>query len=290
MAALAKTASHRTDELIAQAVASIEAADYFSLPFPHIFFRNFFPTDFYRDLVRSIPTEGYDPITGAGTRMALRLYGDNVEKIDPELRTAWAAVSAMLTSKEVERAIRIKLNDGLEIRARGDKVSSADDLKLVAKPVVYRDRDGYQIKPHPDTRKKVVSMQLYCPADTGQQALGTTLYQASLKGLMHVGSYCLEPVKTIPFLPNVGYAFVVLKAYHSLTKMSWCGGRCGLFVPLQLPSSPNALRIRFPRRLVSDSLSGENALARGRRGQPLPSTQCRSDSNADALPAAQRAR
>jgi hypothetical protein len=224
MTALAETAtSQLADELIARAVASIEAADHFSLPFPHIFFRNFFPTDFYRDLIRSIPTEGYDPITGTGTRMALRLYGDNVEKINPELRTAWAAVSAMLTSTEVERAIRVKLNDGLEIRARGDKVPSASDLKLVAKPVIYRDIDGYQIKPHPDTRKKVVSMQLYCPGDASQQALGTTLYRVSLKGLMQVKSYCLEPVKTIPFLPNVGYAFVVLKAYHSLTKMSWHG-------------------------------------------------------------------
>jgi hypothetical protein len=224
VAALAKTAiSGLADELIAQAVASIEAADHFSFPFPHIVFRNFFPADFYRNLVCRIPTEGYDPITGTGTRMALRLYGDNIEKIDPELRSAWGSVSAMLTSKEVETAIRIKLNDGLEIRARGDKVPSAGDLKLVAKPVVYRDRDGYQIKPHPDTRKKVVTMHLYCPADASQEALGTTLYRASLKGLMHVGSYCLEPVKTIPFLPNVGYAFVVLKAYHSFTKMSWHG-------------------------------------------------------------------
>jgi hypothetical protein len=224
MAALAKTAtSGLADELIAQAVASIEAADHSSFPFPHIVFRNFFPADFYRDLIGRIPTEGYDPITGTGTRMALRLYGDNVEKIDPELRSVWASVSAMLTSKEVEKAIRIRLNDGLEIRARGDKVPSTDDLKLVAKPVVYKDRDGYRIKPHPDTRKKVVTMHLYCPADTSQEALGTTLYRASLRGLVHVGSYCLEPVKTVPFLPNVGYAFVVLKAYHSLTKMSWHG-------------------------------------------------------------------
>jgi len=224
MVTLAKVAtSSGTDELVAHAVASIEAADYFASPFPHIFFRNFFPAEFYRDLIRSVPSEGYDPITGTGTRMALRLYGDNIEKITPEVRSAWAAVSDVLTSKEVETAIRTKLHDGLEIRARGDKVASADDLRLVAKPVVYWDRDGYQIKPHPDTRKKVVTMQLYCPADSSQQALGTTLYQASLKGLMHVNSYCLEPVKTIPFLPNVGYAFVVLKAYHSLTKMSWHG-------------------------------------------------------------------
>jgi hypothetical protein len=224
MATLAKAVvSDLTDELIAQAVASIEAADYSARPFPHIFFRNFFPADYYRDLVRNIPTQGYDPITGTGTRMALRLYGENVDKIDPELRSMWAAASAMLTSKEVEDAIRVKLHDGLEIRAHGDKVAGAGALKLVAKPVVYRDSDGYQIKPHPDTRKKVVTMQLYCPVDDSQEALGTTLYQASLKGLMHVGSYCLEPVKTMPFLPNVGYAFVVLKAYHSLTKMSWHG-------------------------------------------------------------------
>ena len=224
MVALAKTAnSYLADELIAQAVASIEAADHFASPFPHIFFRSFFPADFYRYLVRNIPSGGYDPITGTGTRMALRLYGDNVDKISPELRSAWAAVSAMLTSKELETAIRIKLSDGLEIRARGDKVVSASDLKLVAKPVIYRDVDGYQIKPHPDTRKKVVSMQLYCPSDASQEALGTTLYRASLRGLMYVRSHCLEPVKVIPFLPNVGYAFVVLKAYHSLTRMSWHG-------------------------------------------------------------------
>ena len=30
-------------------------------------------------------------------------------------------------------------------------------------------------------------------------------------------------MKTIPFLPNLGYAFVVLKAYHSLKNMSWHG-------------------------------------------------------------------
>jgi len=222
MAALAQTVRNLADELTAQAVASIEAADHFSSPFPHIMFRNFFPADFYQDLVRSVPTEGFDLITGTGSRTALRLYGANVEKIEPMLRPTWSAVSTMLTSKRLERAIRNRLSDGLEIRARGDRLS-VDDLKLVAKPVVYRDRDGYQIKPHPDTRKKVVTMQLYCPTDASQEALGTTLYRASLKGLFHVGSYCLEPVKTIPFLPNVGYAFVVLKANHSLSKMSWHG-------------------------------------------------------------------
>src|SRR3974390_3585749 len=107
MASLAQTVRNLADELTAQAVASIEAAEHFSFPFPHIVFRNFFPADFYRDLVRHVPAQGYDPITGTGTRMALRLYGENVEKIARELRDAWAAVSVMLTSEELERAIRV---------------------------------------------------------------------------------------------------------------------------------------------------------------------------------------
>ena len=166
MTALAeKTTSLLEDELVAHAVASIEAAEYFSAPFPHIVFRDFFPAAVYRDLLRNIPREGYDPITGSGTRMALRLYGENVDKIEPELRGLWAAASDVLTSKRLEDAIRIKLHDGLKIRARGDKLGGPHELTLVAKPVLYRDTDGYQIKPHPDTRKKVVTMQLYCPTD-----------------------------------------------------------------------------------------------------------------------------
>ncbi|WP_315741661.1 MULTISPECIES: hypothetical protein [unclassified Bradyrhizobium] len=210
------------DELTDHAVASIGSADYFADPFPHIVFRDFFPAAFYREMVRSFPTVGYEPITATGTRVALRLYGNHLEKISPELRAMWTAVSQMLTSEAVARAITLMLKDGLEVRAKGDKVR-LEELDLIAKPVIYRDNDGYRIKPHPDTRKKVVTMQLYCPADASQEALGTTLYRSSLKGLLHVGSYCLEPVKTIPFLPNIGYAFVVLKAYHSLLGMSWHG-------------------------------------------------------------------
>src|SRR5690348_13247826 len=227
MTALAEApALDRTEDrwnLISHAVDSIEASDRFLTPFPHIVFRDFFPADIYRELTGNVPSEGYDPIKADQTRMALRLYGEHVGHIEPARRELWAAISAMLTSKEVEDAIRRKLYEGLVIRAKGDKVSGPDALKLVAKPVLYKDSDGYQIKPHPDTRKKVVTMQLYCPTDDSQADLGTTLYQASLKGLFHVGSYCLEPVKTIPFLPNLGYAFVVLKAYHSLTRMSWHG-------------------------------------------------------------------
>jgi hypothetical protein len=215
--------SFTTRELIDHAVASIDAADCFSEPFPHIFFRNFFPKEFYTEMLKSFPREGYTSISRNGTRLELQLYDDHVDEIEQGVRHIWASVSAALASQEVEAAIRRRLRTGLEIRARGDRVAGPDELRMVARPVLYMDKDGYKINPHPDTRKKVVTMQLYCPADDSQRELGTTLYQTSLKGLLHVGSYGLEPVKTFPFLPNVGYAFVVLKAHHSLTGMSWHG-------------------------------------------------------------------
>ena len=129
-----------TAELIRHAAASINAADHFSRPFPHIFFRDFFPDDFYRELIGKVPTDGYVPIKSDGSRMSLPLHGEHMEKVDPALRDIWAAVSNMLTSAELEQAVRSRLRDGLEIRARGDKVSGADALRLLPRPVLYRDR------------------------------------------------------------------------------------------------------------------------------------------------------
>ncbi|MFZ2103373.1 MAG: hypothetical protein WAU86_22705 [Oricola sp.] len=211
-------------DLVAHAAASIEAADVFSAPFPHIFFRDFFPAGFYRQLLDNLPDHAvFDQLNKERTRFLARLYDGHIERVDPDPRGPWRKVSAVLQSSEVERAIRHKLAEGLEIRRKGEKLASADDLALFAKPVLYEDLDGYRIRPHPDTRKKVVTMQLYMPRDDSQKDLGTTLYRMSVKGMFRIGSWLLEPAKTFPFLPNVGYAFVVLKPYHSVSKTSWHG-------------------------------------------------------------------
>ena len=47
-------------------------------------------------------------------------------------------------------------------------------------------------------------------------------------------TYGLAKAKTFPFLPNTGYAFVVIHPAYSLLKTSW-HGRDAISVPLDRP-------------------------------------------------------
>jgi hypothetical protein len=207
-----------------RALAAMRNAEVFSDPFPHIRFRDLLPADIYSAIVGSSSAAAFRSETGTDNRVMFGIdKPDVLARMNDETRELWRAVGQALKSPELEAIVRDKLREGLDIRARGDKLAGAAELRLASRPQLTIDRDGYAIRPHPDTRKKIVTMQLYCPKDDGQRHLGTTFYRASLQGLLHPSSYFLEPVKTMPFLPNTGYAFVVLKAYHSLTRMSWHG-------------------------------------------------------------------
>ena len=169
------------------------------MPFPHIFFRDFFPKDFYAEMINAIPEGGFERITGSGTRLALRLYGENIGKIDGHLRDMWTSVSESADSPRGRKRHPGSTQSRPGIRARGDKVKGAEGLKLVPKPVLYVDRDGYQIKPHPDTRKKVVTMPVVLPRRRRPARVGNNTLSSFLEGAILCGlSYGLEPVKTFP--------------------------------------------------------------------------------------------
>jgi len=210
------------DSLVSHGVRSILAGTVTEKPFPHLSFPGFFADDVYRKLLRSWPDlDRYVDLNGARTRKQYTLWDKRVEAGDPERTALWRAVSDALSSQEIQDAFRQKLESGLRIRAKGS--GEAWPVPMIPQPVLYADFDGYAIKPHPDTRRKVLTVLIYMPEDDSRPELGTTVFKVSPMGVFHWKSYGLVKVKTAAFVPNTGFAFVVIHPAHSLLHTSWHG-------------------------------------------------------------------
>src|SRR4051812_20458213 len=83
---------------------------------------------------------------------------------------------------------------------------------MIAVPLLYRDFPGYRIRIHPDTPKKLITLQFYLPVDNNQYHLGTTFHRKR--------NGAFEEVKTNPFAPNCAYAFVRTdESWHSVKEL-----------------------------------------------------------------------
>jgi hypothetical protein len=219
--------------VLESATNAILNAETFRKPYPLISFQNFFPRDFYARLLRRFPdVERFAGLNGDGTRREYALYDERSDPGSEEGREIWGIVRRVLSSQEIAAALREKLDEGFRIRAK--RSGEGWPIPMHPRPVLYTDLDGYAIKPHPDTRRKVLTMQIYLPADETQRELGTTIYKISPMGVFAWKSYGLVKDKTLPFLPNSGYAFVVIHPAYSLLRSSW-HGREAITVPSEKP-------------------------------------------------------
>ncbi len=210
------------DEIVRHGVDSILEGTVTEKPFPHLIFPRFFSDDIYRKLLRSFPDlDRYVDLNSARTRKQYTLWDRRVEAGDPERTALWRAVSDALSAQEIQDALRAQLETGLRIRAKGS--GEGWPVPMYPQPVLYADFDGYNIKPHPDTRRKVLTVLIYMPEDDSHPELGTTVYKVSPMGVFHWKSYGLVKVRTSPFVPNTGFAFVVIHPAHSLLHTSWHG-------------------------------------------------------------------
>ena len=219
--------------VLQNAIDAIAGAEAFRKPYPLIRFENFFPADFYACLVRRFPdVDRFAGLNGDGTRREYALYDESSDPGSEEGRELWGIVRRVLSSEEIASALREKLDEGFRIRGR--RSGESWPIPMHPRPVLYTDLNGYAIKPHPDTRRKVLTMQIYLPSDESQRELGTTIYKVSPMGVFAWKSYGLAKARTMPFLPNSGYAFVVIHPAYSLLRSSW-HGREAISVPVEKP-------------------------------------------------------
>ena len=109
-------------------------------------------------------------------------------------------------------------------------------------------------------------MQIYLPQDDTQRELGTSIYKVSPMGVFAWKTYGLVKDKTVPFLPNSGYAFVVIHPAYSLLRSSW-HGREAITVPIEKPRAcrSSTRTTGTPRRSRAAACDG----MAGRVGRPF---------------------
>lgn len=151
-------------------------------PFGHLYLTDVLPTDIYIQLLESFPhPDLYAPAAerhyrgeahGTFVRSLFALSQTGLERLPARIRELWRGVAAALATPELKHAVYTQLADDLAFRF-SVPASRVTDLPGYTRPTLYRETDGFEIPPHPDTRRKIVTMQLYLPGDLTQLSLGT---------------------------------------------------------------------------------------------------------------------
>lgn len=217
-----------SQRLASHMVECIESSPLLREPFPHFVARGFLPEDVYSQVLAHLPdVQHYKDFAyekhqtdGMSNRKRFCMVSATLDALPPLARRLWYSLRHAFGSRELKDAVYRKLAPGLSLRY-GIDPRKVTQLEGFALPELFRETKGYSIAPHPDTRKKVVTMQFSIARDDSQEALGTEFYRRSL----NPRAWLREPrgfdtIKTMPFLPNTVYAFSVL---NTLTLKSWHG-------------------------------------------------------------------
>jgi hypothetical protein len=235
-----------------QLIAAVERSQLQHRPFDYIQMDQVLDPETYRALLAAMPDRRfYHDLKhrhalrkdGTSTRLRMFLYPELVKRLPEEQRRVWLPVAQALSSRKLELAFKRKFRDALE-RRFGKPV---ERVGIYPVPILLRDKPGYRIGIHSDSKNKAITVQYYLPADESQNDIGT---------IFHEGRSGPAAEKTIrmPFLPATGYAFPVAltESWHSAARtQEHHGERVSMMVTYFVADDPwNWLRFRF-RRIIS---------------------------------------
>lgn len=190
-------------------------------PFPHIYVRDVFPEDFYRELRAQLPpAESFKDLKSLGrvrsdypdTRLVMSVTRENVQALAEPLRSFWDGLARWLLGGFGQIALA-KFAQFLNQR-----FADIGKMEFYDEALVVQDYTTYSLGPHTDSPPKVLSFLFYLPADDSLAHHGTSLYVPKDPGFTcpggpHYPFEMFERVVTMPFMPNALFAF--LKTHNS---------------------------------------------------------------------------
>jgi hypothetical protein len=210
-------------------------------PFVHFIVRGMLPDDIYRELLGLLPADSLyerfdagpagwskpgkalrDRLTGphwSGDRWRFKLTNESIDRLHGSQRSFWLGIRDALGSRELKETVFGRLRDGLARRFGSERAPT--QLPGYPLPELFREQPGYEIKPHPDSEAKVVTLQIALARDDSQEMLGTEFYRRSTNPLRRPRELRgFELARRVPFLPNVAYAFAVTPdSWHGRTSL-----------------------------------------------------------------------
>lgn len=221
-----------TQYVLSHMVSQLSETEPCEEPFPYIAVKNIFPEDIYAELVENLPdqseytTMGQRHImeNGESNRYEFQFAFETISQNFNERQVQfWTGIRNALVSPELKKAVFNSLSSGISYRFGVDR-SEVNQIEAFPRLSLMREKPGYFITPHPDTRKKIVTFQIALPKDQSQLELGTALYKRNLSPQFVFGKpkgfRGFEKIEQNPFEPNSAFAFSVI---NTLKKKSWHG-------------------------------------------------------------------
>ena len=193
-------------------------------PYPHFWVDEILSSAIYDRLLTELPDSSlYADLTTKTdyqNRAICELRSENIDLLSPSSAELWYGIRQFLASEKLKRCIFEKLARGFARRFNIAEEEAAN-IPAFVRPALYQELKGYSIAPHPDTRRKLATVQFALTDDPGQVDLGTSIYQLSVnpKHLLQTPRGFCE-VKRYPFSKNSVFAFSVV---NTISMKSWHG-------------------------------------------------------------------
>lgn len=196
-------------------------------PFPHLFVRDVFPDDFYRELRKHLPPPaslkslvelGRVGVGYPAGRTVLPLTREDIQALDEPYRGFWMQTGQWLVAGGFGLTVLQKF--GALLAQRFPNLAAVD---FYNEALVIRDETRYALGPHTDSPSKVLSFLFYLPADDSKAHLGTSIYVPKEAGYTSTGADAYHPfdkfqrLVTMPYVPNALFAFMKTPvAFHGV--------------------------------------------------------------------------
>ncbi|MCB1110528.1 MAG: hypothetical protein KDK64_06060 [Chlamydiia bacterium] len=220
-------------------------AEIIETPFPHLIIKDFFPDDFYHELVNHWPhPHQFNP--KCNERYSILLDELKRSQLTAKQKAFWGTFNSYLVETIVKPIIIKKFLCFLHVKFPDASPEELSQMVENFQPVantnsIYLDTPSCSVPTHTDKPHCFVQLIFYLPADNDHQDVGTTFYAGS----PHPGgeNTCwdvpadLTYVKKLPYRKNTFIAFMQSPiSWHALEPSPYPGYlRRSFFSPILMP-------------------------------------------------------